>query len=169
MSYKLEPRGFKEMQALFMLAPHIVSKHLLASMKKSVITVENNVKPLTPVGVSSMLRNSISSEVIGSGSNIVGRIGSTLKNEKYPAVMEFGRKPGVGVPPGKLERWVHLVLRVPTKDAPKVARKVAGAISRKGIKGHFFMKEGWKKSVVKVNGFFREGLKAIIGDLIHGG
>jgi hypothetical protein len=142
--------------------PQIAAKFLRMAMDQSVRLVESNVKPITPVGVSGRLRNSIGSQVIQEGPiSIIGKIGSSLKDEEYPATMEFGRKPGTGVPPENLERWVHLQLGVPSKDARRVAGAVARSIAQNGIKAREFMKKGWEKSVDRVNGFFGEALTKI--------
>jgi hypothetical protein len=43
-----------------------------------------------------------------------------------------------------------------------VAFTVARAISRRGIKGRFFMKQGWERSQARVNGFFAQALTRIV-------
>ena len=149
--------------------PQIAMKYLTEAMNQSVRLVVSEVKPITPVGVSSRLRNSIGSQVIKEGPiSLIGKVGSSMKNEEYPAVMEFGRKPGVGVPPENLERWVHLQMGVPAKDVRRVAGAVASSIARKGIKGREFLKRGWEKSQAKVNDFFADALRKI-AEAIHGG
>lgn len=144
------------------------NKHLRKGMLQSVILIESKVRPLTPVGVSSRLRNSIFHSVKNDlGANVIGTVGSNLK-EEYPAVMEFGRKPGKMPPPSALERWVKIVMRVPAKDVKGVAFVVARAIGKKGIKGRFYMKKGWDQSKAQVNRYFAQALDKIVEDLARG-
>ena len=168
--YEVEFKGFDEQIAKLKKYPQISDKHLLKAMHQSVITIESAVKPLTPVGVSARLRNSIAGEVKHlSALSIEGRVGSTLKDEIYPSVMEFGRKPGRMPPPSALERWVQLKLGVAQEDVPGVAYLVARAIGRKGIKGKKFMERGWNMSKAKVNQYFVSALNAIAEELSIGG
>lgn len=144
------------------------NKHLRTGMLKSVIHIQGNVRPLTPVGVSGRLRNSITYSVTtAAGSGVVGKVGSNLE-EEYPAVMEYGRKPGNMPPPQALERWVQLVMGVNAKDVAGVAFVVARAIGRKGIKGRKFLERGWQKSQMMVNGFFVKALDDIVEELARG-
>jgi len=165
--YQVKIIGLEELLRSFARFPQISEKHNRTAMQKAVITVESNVKPLTPVGVSGRLRNSIASEVRGGGSKIVGAIGSTLRSEEYPAVMEFGRRPGAAMPPygpgSQLARWVHLVLG----DAVSVFQ-VARGIARKGIRGKFYLKNGFEKSRSAIMGYFQAGLRAMVEDLRRG-
>ncbi len=148
--------------------PQIAMRYLTEAMNQSVRLVASNVKPITPVGVSGRLRNSIGSQVIKEGPiSIIGKIGSSMKDEEYPATMEFGRKPGTGVPPENLERWVHLQLGVPAGEARQVAGAVARSIAQKGIRAREYLKKGWEKSKGQVNDFFGEALRKI-AEAIHG-
>lgn len=164
--YEFNFEGWEELQRYLARFPQIAQRELKAAMQKSVVTIAREVKPLTPVGVSGELRNSIGSEVIQEGpTNIIGRVGSSIR-EAYPVVMEAGAKPHFP-PPGNLELWVRRKLGVSTEDAPSVAFTVARAISRSGIKGRFMLKQGWEKSQARVNGFFEEALRKI-AEAIHG-
>lgn len=151
-------------------APDHVRKNVTDAMNKSVFTVVSEVRPLTPVGVSSRLRNSIGSQVETTQSTVIGRVGSTLKSEEYPAVMELGRRPGAAMPPvDALMRWVHLKLGVSNEQARGVAFTVARAISRRGIKGYFYLKRGLEASRTKIQGYFDEALSQLAKDLTNGG
>ncbi len=160
--YSVKVTGLEELAQKFAGAEGLIDRELKDAMKRAVITVEGEVKPLAPVGVSSRLRNSIGSSVEGSGSKIVGRVGSSLKGEAYPSVMEYGRRPGAAQPPAEaLARWVHIVMGVPTEKALSVAFVVARNIARRGIKGRFYFKRGWEASESRVMGFFRDALGKI--------
>ena len=165
--YRVEIRGLKELLKRLDAAPKTVKKHMVKAMGKSVAVIEGEIKPLTLVGVSGNLRNSISGKVKEPGGRVKGivGIGAPLSvRAVYPSVMEFGRKPGP-VPPGNLERWVHLKLRVPTQKAAGVAFMVARSIARKGIKGKFMFKKGWAASERRVKGFFDKAVEDVVDDL----
>jgi hypothetical protein len=144
-------------------------RHLHRFLELSTKTMEGEIRPLTPVGVSSRLRNSIASQVVGTfPGSLVGKVGSTLKDEVYPAVMEFGRRPGAKMPPpSALERWVHLKLGVPAEVQRGVAFTVARAIARRGIKGRFFMRQGFEKSKARIVTFFGQALDYITQELLR--
>lgn len=167
MSYGIKVEGLEKFR--FDKADELTRKHVTDAMQKSVVTVVSEVRPLTPVGVSGRLRNSIGSQVEVSQSTVIGRVGSSLKSEEYPAVMELGRRPGSFPPVTALERWVHLKLGVPADQQHAVAFVVARAIAARGIKGYFYLKRGLEASVSKINGFFNDALSGLGKDLTNGG
>lgn len=157
-------KGMKEQRKLLKQYPKIAGKHYRIAMRKSVTTIEGKAKPLTPV-FRGRLRQSIVSEVRGVGINITGVVGSSLKNEEYPAVMEFGRKPGKAPKVEHLERWVWLVLKPPRKKVRSVAFVVARAIGKRGIKAHRFLQKGWERSRRSVYRNFQKAHGDVVKDL----
>lgn len=150
-------------------ANQITTLHSVRAMQQSVVTVISAVRPNVPVGVSARLRRSIVSKVSSSVRGVVGSVFSSLTSEKYPEVMEFGRRPGARMPPpSALERWVRLKLGVPPNRVAGVAFVIARSIARKGIKGRFFMKKGLDASRSRINGFFKRAGDNIIKDLSVG-
>jgi len=145
----------------------LCEKHARRALVTSTDLIHDFVVPLTPVGVSGRLRQSIYSRVEGTGSNLKGIVGSTIaEREIYPKVMEFGRRPGSRMPPpNKLERWVHIVLKVPVHKAGSVAFVLARAIGRRGIKGKFFFKQGWQRSEPRVRKIMDEALRDITREM----
>jgi hypothetical protein len=87
------------------------------------------VVPLTPVGVTSVLRGSwIADPVIQNGTSLIGVLGNP---QLYADVMEEGRTPGARMPPpDAIAAWVALKLG-PDVDPFVVAR----SIGQKGIEG----------------------------------
>lgn len=164
--YEIEVKGLQEAVAELGRFDEVADKHLMKAMKQGTTTIVSEVRPLTPVFMG-LLRNSIASEVIREGpGSIIGKVGSTLKDEEYPAVMEYGRKPGATMPPPeKLERWVHLKLGVPEEKAHGVAFTVARAIARRGIAGKFFLKRGFEAAQGRVERYFAQALEAIANEL----
>jgi len=144
----------------------IAKPEMQTAMSKTVVTVASKAKPLAPVGVSGMLRNSITSSVENSAGSVVGHVFSSLKNEEYPAVMEFGRRPGKMPPPSALERWVHIVLGVSKEEAPGVALRVARSIARRGIKGKKFMERGYKQARPDIDRYWQQALDRIAEKMV---
>jgi hypothetical protein len=132
----------------------VAGQKLRDAMTKSVIKVQGGAREGAPVGVSGRLRQSIGWNVSGGGSDITGWVGSTMKNEVYPSVMEGGRRPGTMPPSSALERWVHIVLGVPENEMRSVAYLVARAIQRRGIKGKFFLWNSYLKFRSVIIGYF---------------
>lgn len=159
---KFEVTGLEDLMRRF--SEETVRGPLRKAMMKSVLTIEGNVRPLTPVGVSGRLRNSINGKVDENSYEIVGRVGSSLSpKEVYPAVMEFGRRAGAAPPPTeKLVRWVHLQLGVPVEEAWPVARRLAVKIGRRGIKEKRMFRDGMEKSKDKVMGYFEQAVKEMV-------
>jgi hypothetical protein len=161
--YEIEIRGLDEQLRKLKQADVIIDRRLTEAMTRTVLTVESAVKPLVPV-FRGRLRGSIGSQVKRDGpGSIIGTVGSSLQ-EAYPAVMEFGRRPGAAAPPSAaLSRWAHLVLG----DA-SLAFVVARAINSKVIKGRFFMKRGYERVKGQIVGFFQDALDHIAKDLSIG-
>jgi len=166
--YEVTIDGLEEQLRKLNAYDAIANKHLATAMRSAVNTIVSEVKPLAPVGVSGQLRNSIGSQVFTEAlGSVVGKVGSSLKDEVYPSVMEFGRRPGTAPPPGALDRWVHLKLRVPENPA-EVAYRIGQKIKMSGIKGKFFMKKGFEKAKDKILGYFNAALVKITRELSIG-
>ena len=167
-AYEIEIVGLEEQLDRFKRFAPIADPILSTSMTRSTILLRNNIVPRVPV-FTGRLRNSMASEVKHLGPlSIVGKVGSTLRDEIYPEVMEFGRKPGKMPPPQALERWVHLKLGVPVDDAPGVAYNVARRIGARGIKPKRFMQRGWAASVQAIQREFAFALERIAEALSNG-
>lgn len=166
LSYQVEIKNLdQQIQALRQLGP-TADRRMKTAMQKSVLTLTREIKPLVPV-FRGALRNSIGSEVIDEGAGVfVGRVGTSLKDEEYPAVMNWGRRPGQRMPPpSALTRWVHLKLGVEDWKAYSVALQIARKIAAKGIKGRHFLEGGYEKSRGPIKRYFEEALRLIAEDL----
>lgn len=166
MTYTVQVEGLDKFN--FAKADDLTRKRVTEAMDKSVIVTVSEVRPLVPVGVSSRLRNSIGSKVEVSQSTVIGRVGSSLKSEVYPAVMEMGRKPGSFPPVSALERWVQLKLGVDSRYARGVAFVVARKIAASGIKGYFYLKRGLEASKDRIAQYFNDALTNLGKDLTNG-
>lgn len=147
----------------FEQADELTKTRATEAMQSSVNTLVAEVKPLTPV-FQARLRNSIASKVEQTTSQIIGRVGSSLVGEEYPAVMELGRRPGSFPPVSALERWAEIKLG----DA-RLAFVIARSIAARGIKGYFYLKRGLENSRAKIQGYFDEALRNLGKDLVNGG
>jgi hypothetical protein len=189
-AYEVEIKGLDEQIKRLNAYDAVSTRELTTAMSLSVKTLESAIKPLTPV-YRGRLRGSIASEVKQEGvGSIVGRVGSNLKSEEYPAVMEFGRKPGSFPPLEPLIRWVHLKqiagtyrvkatktgkhTRVGNKDVQasqdrQAAYAIARSIAKKGIKGLHFMSKGFDASKMQINEYFTQALQRITDALENKG
>ena len=162
----IKVEGLEELQAAFARSPQVAEKHTKTAMRHSVNLIEAGWKPNIPRGATGGYKSSIYTKIEGSGPNITGRVGSNIKSPfAYPLVVEHGRKAGKMPPPSALERWVHLVLKVPVDQAKGVAFVVARAIGKKSIKGKFLLTNAYKKSEPKVIGFFGKALDDIVKEI----
>lgn len=177
-SLSVDIKGLEEQMAKIGNFGPLLNKHLEKGMQETTIYVASKIIPLVPVGVSSRLKNSIGSEIRTEGiGSIVGVVGSSLKDEEYPKVMEFGRKPGTMPPPDALIRWVHLkglAGRGRGKNQAANERNVAFAVARgikmHGIKGRFYMKQGLEKGKPKIPHIFKKHMDELMEELVtHGG
>jgi hypothetical protein len=146
----------------------IANKHNRKAMKGSVISIERGARKTAPVGVAGRLRNSMASEVREKKDVIIGRVGSTMKKEIYPIVMELGRKAGKAPPPGALDRWVRIVLGVSPKKVRSVSFLIGRRMKRKKMKGRRFLTKAYRKERPKIHKRFGKALKDITKELAHG-
>jgi len=154
--YDVEIKGFAEQVKLLRGYDQIVDEELTRAMQQSTLSLVAAIKPLTPV-YRGALRQSIDSEITRQAAgDIIGKVGSTLASEEYPAVMEFGRAPGQMPPPDALERWGHLKL-----GEDGLGFVLARAIGKKGIKGKKYMKRGYESVKSKIGMYFDEALRRI--------
>lgn len=162
------------------------NRHLERGMHETTTMIASKIIPLVPVGVSSRLKNSIGSEVRVEGiGSVVGKVGSSLKDEEYPKVMEFGRRPGTMPPPEALVRWVHVKglagtysIKTHRRQGGKkrqgdedlaVAWQIARAIKARGIKGRFYMKQGLAKGKPGIPRIFKREMDALMKELAVNG
>lgn len=163
------PKNLDGLINRFVRYDEISNRHLRGAMHKSVVKIEGRARKNAPVGVNSKLRNSIASDVKSMPGSIVGRVGSTMKKEVYPIVMETGRRAGrKRPPPGVLDRWVRIRLGVPAKRVKSVAFLIGRKIGRRGIMGRFFLRKAWFSSKRQIDGYFSKALRSITKELAHG-
>lgn len=168
-SYEIDVKGLEEQLGKLSQFDSIANRHLRRAMQESLITIGSEVVPLVPVGVSARLKNSMGSVITETAPTMLtGKYGSSLKDEVYPQVMEFGRKPGSMPPPEALLRWVHLKIKPGEANEMQVAFLIARKIGKFGIKGHFFMKTGFEKAKARITVFFTQAMTRIAQDLENG-
>ena len=181
-NFKIEVKGLDEVIALFEKFLSIVRRYLNAAMSSSVQVVKGGVKEEAPV-YRGILRNLIGSEIEQRDTlSIIGKIGSTLKDEEYPSVMEFGRAPGSTPPPLEpIIRWVHLK-RLTGSYSVKTHRRmgkktdvqwedyvsavfIARKIGEVGIRGRHYFQRGLEKTKAKVIDFFVQARDKIVNEM----
>jgi len=166
--YSIDVEGLDEQIDLLEAEPQLSRRELSQAMKRSVAVIERNVQPFVPVD-RGRLRSSIGSEVTEiSDLSIVGRVGSSLRDEVYPKVMELGREPGTYPNMTALAAWVRRVILRGETDEGKIARLtflIGRSIMLRGIKPREYLKQGWEKSIDRVKDFFSEALENIANGL----
>jgi hypothetical protein len=138
-----------------------IDRQLRAGMLRATIAVRSAVIPHVPVGVSGRLKGSIGSSIEGSGRSLVGRVGSSLKDEVYPAAVELGTKPHFP-PPSALVRWVEVILRPEPWKVYSVAFNIARKIARYGTRPRGYMRQGFLESKSKVRQIFKDVRRKIV-------
>jgi hypothetical protein len=191
MSFQVEVvlKGDQKLRAALAGSQVIVARRLTEAMWASQLVLVREIQPRTPVGVSGALRGSIEAEApTQAGSTIIGKVGSTLRDEEYPKTMEFGRKPGSWISEAGMENlqlWVHrkrlagnysLKTRrrlgkktVQAEQDRAVAWAIAVKIYRKGIEAKHFMSGGYGASVARIKQLFRRALRLIKKDISDAG
>lgn len=162
--YEIETQDVDEQIRKLTNFDQIAERHYRLAMLKSVRVVASAVKPHTPV-YRGELRRSIGSTISTTGSMVVGKVGSSLKDEEYPKVMEAGRRPGSLTNIDNLARWVHLQMGIPNERAKRVAFAVARSIQEKGIEGRRMFQKGFFESREFVEQMFAEANEKIANEL----
>ncbi|MFL5736659.1 MAG: hypothetical protein ACJ76P_04900 [Actinomycetota bacterium] len=122
--------GDKEIEAAFADSPKRAAV-MRQAMDAHLGAIHDRVVPLTPV-FTGTLRGSWSTQVSGSGTHVVGVLGSPLI---YAAVMEEGRTPGAQMPPpDAIAAWVAAKM-----GGTVSAFVVARSIGIKGIRGRHML------------------------------
>jgi len=191
MSFQVEIvlQGDKKLRKALAGSQVIVAKRLTEAMWQGELTLVRAIQPRVPVGVSGLLRGSIEAEPpTQAGSTIVGKVGSTLRSEEYPKVMEFGRKPGSWISAEGMENltlWVHRKRlagnysikthrrlgkkSIQAEQDRRVAWAIAVKIFRKGIEGRHFMSGGYQEAKERIKQIFRRALRLIKKDIHDAG
>jgi hypothetical protein len=162
--YEVTIAGLSQQTALLQQYPEIATQELQQAMQLGTLAIVREVRPLAPV-YRGALRQSLVSTVVNEGNlSIVGRVGSNLSGEVYPAVMEFGRAPGRMPPVEALREWAGRVL-----GDEGLAYVVARAIGARGIRGRAFLRTGFSNAAQQVIGYFNQALDNIVRRIGRGG
>jgi len=112
-------------------APEITKAELGSGLDEAAALFTREVKEATPVGVTGLLRQSITNERRDEGDELAARIFSPLV---YAAPVELGTKPHYP-PIEPLQDWVRKKLDVTEEeDVQRVARLIQWKIGRKGTR-----------------------------------
>lgn len=162
-AFSVEIKGLDELLKKFGTFPPILKKHLKTGMARAVRETHKNILPEVPV-FTARLKNSLGFRVTEEPNNVIGTVGTSLKSEVYPKVMEFGASPFFP-PPSALIRWVHIKINPGADQEEDVAFLVARRISKVGIQGRHFMSKGFDKSKPKIREYLQEGVAAAVKEM----
>ncbi len=167
--YTVEIKGLSEQLAKLNGYSAIADRRLTDAMQRSVVGLQSGIREEWPVFMG-LSRNSIASSVAREGpGSIVGKVGSTMKDATYPAVIEFGRRAGAPPPPpGALDRWVELKKGVRGAQTARAAFLVGRKIAKEGIHGKFIFKRTFEAQRGQIESYFAIALQLIAEDLRNG-
>ena len=150
-----EPPPIVREEEVFRLA-RVAMNEITRQLRREVLTQ-------TPVGASGNLRGSISAHIRG---DIPGELrGVVASRTPYARYVEFGRRPGGGMPPWRegtsLYRWVVHKLKPPDGHVESVSFLVARAIARRGIPARRMFARAFEDNKNWIDGRVRELLDEI--------
>lgn len=82
-----------------------------------------------------------------------------FSNAPYAQWVEYGRKPGKAPPPGVLDRWVRLKLKVPPKEVRSVSYLVGQKIAKEGIKEKKHFRNSMARKKMEIINIIRKATK----------
>ena len=125
--------------------------------------LRREVMTRTPIGVSGNLRGSIYTEIKGEDPQVLR--GMVASRTPYARYVEFGRRPGGGMPPWRegssLYRWVAHKLDPPDGYIERVSFLVARGIVRHGTSGHRMFARAFDENQSQIDRRIRELLDDI--------
>ena len=125
--------------------------------------LRREVMTRTPAGVSGNLRGGIYTEIKGENPGVLR--GVVASRVPYAGYVEFGRRPGGGMPPWRegtpLYRWVAYKPGPPDESVERVSFLVARAIARRGIPGRRMFARALEENQGRVDRRIRELLDEI--------
>ena len=120
--------------------------------------LRREVMTRTPVGASGNLRGGIDTDIKGENPGVLR--GVVASRVPYAGYVEFGRRPGGGMPPWRegtpLYRWVVRNLESRDGDFESTAFLVARAIARRGIPGRRMFARALEENQGRVDKRIRE-------------
>lgn len=132
MKYSLDVTPGQGYAEFLRRAPEITKAELGAGLDEAAMLFTREVKEATPVGVTGLLRQSITNERRDDANELAARIFSPLV---YAAPVELGTKPHYP-PLEPLQDWVRKKLDVTEEeDVIRVAQLIQWKIGRKGTTG----------------------------------
>ena len=169
-SYEVTCPKLEEQIAKINASPTVIHREITTAMGSAVQYVESRVKAFASeiVGVTGNYAagwaNEVSSEDVTS---VVGRVYSTIKSV-YPAVIEFGRRPGARRPPvSALIEWVVSKWGAENEnEARSKAFILARSIGRKGIKARPILLKAWNAAKGNVTQAFDRAIQRITESMV---
>jgi len=162
MDVSIEIKGLQELMDRFGQFDEIAVDEFRAAMGISVETVAKLAREKAPVNLGS-LRASITGKVQGGGvvTQVEGVVGAYVP---YARVMEEGADPH-WPNMANLHFWVVRKLGLKGVEAERATFLIARAISRRGLKGHHYMRDGLSEAEPKIKAEFERAVERIVEKL----
>ncbi len=147
-------------------APQIVLEEIATSMTEALLLLVREIKELTPVGVTGLLRGSVTHSIVTRirGVEMSGKVFSPVS---HAVPVELGTKPHFP-PLAPLRDWVEKKLGVSKSESRGVAFLIARKIAAKGTPPQKPFETGASKNAEQVNAIFERGLARIRARLMGG-
>lgn len=154
----LEIKGLEELQRALQKFPQEWQQIANEALKPGLAMIESEIKKGSPVDTGA-LRSSIGSEVVrAAGSEIIGKVGSSL--EYAPYALEYGRGAGRMPPPNVIEEWAG------RHGMSGMGFMIARAIGARGLPAKRILSKVLEEKKDKVLKMFEEGISKALRRLL---
>jgi hypothetical protein len=162
MDVSIEIKGLQELMDRFGQFDEIAVGEFRAAMGVSVETVAKLAREKAPRNLSYLV-GSITGKVQGGGvvTQVEGVVGAY---KPYAQVMEEGADPH-WPNMGNLHYWVVRKLGLNGVEAERATFLIARAISRRGLKGRHYMRDGLKEAEPKIKAEFEQAVERVVQKL----
>jgi len=165
MNINIDNSEIDQLLALWQQAPEIVNQATKSAVTEAQLLLLREVKENTPVGSTSLLRQSFGApEPILLGDRVIGVVGTSLQ---HAIPVELGTKPHFP-PVAPIKDWVKSKLGKSEQEAEGIAFAVARKISIKGTKPKLFVKKTFDQNKNQAQAIFSRALGRIAGQLGNG-
>ena len=154
--YKVELRGFDEMNWALSRAPKVARKEIWGAHEQAGMAALRRIRPLTPVHTG-RLRDSLYYEVQMLGDRFEAVVGA---DAPYALYAEKGRGPGGFPPLDKIADWCEAKL-----GDVSLAYVVARKIATRGTKGAFMFKRGMERAKGEISRLYARARDNIVVEL----
>ena len=156
--------GFEALATLWLQAPELVQREMIAAAEESAMLLQREVVERTPqgAGAGSGLSGSILAQpVTFFEGDVISLVGTSFN---YAVPVELGTKPHFP-PLQPLTEWVQVVLGLDGEEAEAAALAIARKISHHGTEGKFMFRDGFNAAEPFIKSRFSRAIAQIKQEL----